>query len=774
MSDDEVIRFEITDYDIDNEFNPHRGRRGKKEEQIYGVWAKDSDEEENEDNIRKRLRKPKDYTAPIGFVAGGVQQAGKKKKDKDGKEISEASSSKPQIIDSSSEEDRPETPDENDTAGIRRVGQGMRPPQLGGNLGSWERHTKGIGAKLLLQMGYKPGKGLGKDLQGISAPVEATVRKGRGAIGAYGPEKSTQKAKKEEEKRQLEKESDEKETLKTYHWRKTHKRRYFYRAAADVIQEGKPTIHTIASNELARVPVIDMTGKEKRVLSGYHALRSAAPRFEHEPRKKCENFSAPELMHNLEVMVECCEQDIIQNDRELHTAEDEIVVIERDLTECNNKLTEHDNIIGVVEAVLKKVEELNQPEINLEKMYNILSDLKASYPLEYEMFGLGTIGGNIISPLLSTGLTGWDPLQSPELPVNTFLKWRPLLTSEAYNSLLWQHYVPKMTAAAETWNPRIPAPMLKALQVWSEACPPWLKAECVSRCVLPRLVDATRAWDPTCDTQPIHVWILPWHEIAGEGLSATVYPMIRARLASALSAWHPADASAKPLLAAWRDAWGSALTALLHRHVLPKLEACLQAAPIELAGRENSAWLWCVEWRELAGAAAIGALAARALLPRWLAALAAWLNTSPPHANVLKSYTDFKKTFPEDILKEPAVRDAFRKALDMMNRSADIEMMEPPPPPRFNIEPKETTRIAEVIGNINPQKSFSELLESRCIERGITYVPMVGRSREGRPLYRIGNSMQCYVIRNVIMYSNDAGRTFLPISMEKLLNMAEE
>lgn len=38
-------------------------------------------------------------------------------------------------------------------------------------------------------MRFEPGKGLGKQLQGISTPVKIYLRKGRGAIGAYGPEK---------------------------------------------------------------------------------------------------------------------------------------------------------------------------------------------------------------------------------------------------------------------------------------------------------------------------------------------------------------------------------------------------------------------------------------------------------------------------------------------------------------------------------------------------------------------------------------------------------
>lgn len=58
-------------------------------------------------------------------------------------------------------------------------------------------------------MGWEKGKGIGKDLQGRAKPVEATLRKGKGSIGAHGPE--TKESRKRNNEGAQEDEDDEEE-----------------------------------------------------------------------------------------------------------------------------------------------------------------------------------------------------------------------------------------------------------------------------------------------------------------------------------------------------------------------------------------------------------------------------------------------------------------------------------------------------------------------------------------------------------------------------------
>ncbi|XP_034979175.2 zinc finger CCCH-type with G patch domain-containing protein [Zootoca vivipara] len=71
--------------------------------------------------------------------------------------------------------------DEVDDAGYAKVIDSSTPENGEGtsscssSFGSWEAHTRGIGSKLLVQMGYEFGKGLGKNSEGRVEPVLAVV-----------------------------------------------------------------------------------------------------------------------------------------------------------------------------------------------------------------------------------------------------------------------------------------------------------------------------------------------------------------------------------------------------------------------------------------------------------------------------------------------------------------------------------------------------------------------------------------------------------------------
>lgn len=77
----------------------------------------------------------------------------------------------------------------------------------------------------------------------------------------------------------------------------------------------------------------------------------------------------------------------------------------------------------------------------------------------------------------------------------------------------------------------------------------------------------------------------------------------------------------------------------------------------------------------------------------------------------------------------------------------------------------EAVKIAAQI----PQ-GFKDLLQKRCEERGIMFVPLVNRWREGKQIYRMGNQ-QIYIDRSVIFISGPGG-TWQPTSLNAALELA--
>ncbi|XP_055593216.1 septin-interacting protein 1 isoform X2 [Uranotaenia lowii] len=826
MADEEYERFEITDFDLDNEFNPNRGRRRPtKNQQIYGIWADEEDSENEEEAGPSRRGRNKligtgkksskgGYSGPIDFVSGGIQQSGKKKEEEKVEEEDEdddgevqmrprfGASKKGKVSGTSSESESEAVPKPDDfrsMAGFRKF-TASQSASLGKGVGNWEQHTKGIGAKLLLQMGYQPGKGLGKDLQGIAAPIQAHLRKGRGAIGAYGPEKKTvvmepKQKKDKEEIKAKEKDDDQ-------HWRKDkqHKGRYFYKSVEDVIEKGKRSYAPFDRNssKASQVKVIDMTGPESRVLSGYHALGQAKmvdeDFFEAKSSKDTKNFALPELMHNLNLMVEMCEQDIISIDKQKCSAKDREEQLEIEKENLIRITQLEKDYIQTLEGALELVKALVEPEdgsVSLEDCEKIFIRIQCDYPSEYKEFGLADLAPGVVAPLIAARLKEWNPFVDPTRHLELIKSWRSILGStdtekrnllDPYSGLVWSGVIPSIRTAASNWDPRLHQPMIALLDAWAPLLPAWILDNVLEQIILSKLNTAVIEWDPLTDTIPIHIWIQPWAGILGNKMEDNIYPTIREKLSKALKAWNPEDRSARAMITPWKGVMAEEhLQVFLTKNIIPKLELRLTELVINPLQQDLEIFNQVWEWNELVSTIQMASILDKFFFPKWIQTLVLWLNQSPNFDQVTRWYQGWKSQFTDEIVRQTNIKESFRKALELMQRSIGVttsggvssgspEPMDTsssssiPPPPK-------PPTMMDVHVDSAPTLEFKELVSQRCAERGIIFAPMPGRRESGKQVYRVGK-LFCYIDRSVCIVSLDGGVNWTPISLTAMLDRA--
>lgn len=637
-------------------------------------------------------------------------------------------------------------------------------------------------------MGYQPGKGLGKTLQGISAPVEAHVRKGRGAIGAYGPEKKTKVAelKPAVKKQQDDKNAEPGEGKKQ--WSKQgHKSRYFYKSVEDVIEKGKKPDYMLydSSKKLSKVTVIDMTGPEKRVLSGYHALGQTKiiedDAYEAKPTSELKNFQLPELMHNLNLIVNHCEQDIIANDKRQRIADDRQQSLESEKKQLERIVTLEKKYIETLEDSMELVERLVNPEDppTLEEAEKIFIEMKLNHPNEYKEFNMGDLAPGVIAPLINQRLKEWDALKEPTMYVSLIKKWADLLdykkssassttVFDPYPALVWSSIIPCFRRAASEWNPRHHAPMAALLDSWSALLPEWMLDNVLEQIVLHRLTQAVNEWDPLTDMYPIHSWIVPWAGILGPKMESNVYKTICEKLSKALRGWSPEDRTARAIISPLKNVFREEdLQMFLHKNIVPKLEHKMTEMVFNPIHQDLEIFNQVWEWHEVLSPLVMANILDKYFFPKWMQTLVLWLNQSPNFDEVSRWYTGWKGLLSEPVLRQTNISEHFRRALELMQRATGVTIPTQAP------EPTEVKPPSLMDLNIVPPPNleFKEMVSQKCAEREIIFAPMPGRREKGKQVYRIGK-LFCYIEKSVCFVSLDGGINWMPISLNALLDKA--
>ncbi|XP_008334939.1 tuftelin-interacting protein 11 [Cynoglossus semilaevis] len=816
----EIESFEVTDWDLANEFNPDRRHyRQSKEQATYGIWAdRDSDEDERPSFGGK---KSKDYSAPVSFVSAGLRKTAEEEKQQQ----------KGDLDDDADDDDAPpaRSPQRNAPKRLQmgdfnrkqsqRFAGGIQP---GKGIGSWEKHTKGIGQKLLQKMGYQPGRGLGKNAQGIVTPIEAKVRKGKGAVGAYGSERTKQSLQDfpvidsdEEEEKEYQKELGQ--------WRKDpagtqgkKKPKYSYKTVAELKAKGKlvgRSTQAATAGELAQVKVIDMTGREQKVYYSYsqmsnkHSVPEEVPPSASSREQKGPGFALPELEHNLQLLIDLTEHDILQSARRLEHEKDIVVSLSHESEALQKRLDAEQEAIQRMEAVLALVDRFPSDDVapgegpTLQECAQIFETLQTDFYEEYKMMGLADLAVAVVHPLLKQKLCSWDPLKDNSYFLEDVGQWRAILESrdlhssapdsnmDPYHRLLWEVWIPVIRPCVLGWQPRIVGPMVDCLEMWAPLLPVWIRDHLLEQLILPRLQREVETWNPLTDTVPIHSWIHPWLPLLQSRLEP-LYPPIRSKLSNALQRWHPSDSSARLILQPWKDVFTpGAWEAFMVKNIIPKLALCLEELVINPHQQQMEPFHWVMDWEGMLSPSSLVSLLDKNFFPKWLQVLCSWLSNNPNYEEITKWYLGWKSMFSDALLAQPVIKEEFNEALDIMNRAVSTAMggyMQPGARENiayltqterrkdFQYEAMHERREAESVAQRGVSSSgptnFKDLIQTKAEENNIVFMPLVAKRHEGKQLYTFGRIV-IYIDRGVVFVQGE--KTWVPTSLQSLIDMAK-
>jgi len=491
--------------------------------------------------------------------------------------------------------------------------------------GAFEKNTKGIGMKLLLRMGYKPGEGLGKSGEGITEPIQAKLRSKQTGLG-FDEQLEF------EEGRMGERRVEKNELKEQRKERAVWKKRY-YEEDVDL----DINVLDISNRKTEKVTIIDMTRPE--------SFGTRLERF-------------PELRYNLNLIISQsqvstakAENIKLQNSRNVSLLQEELGID----SERYEKLERLFEKLQDFKEKLQKTGELSDEDKILEAAHGIAED---------HQVGLQVALGLLI-PLVKKKMSGWSPLEYPARPFDFFHR---VNDSPLFDQIMFQYWLPVVRPAIV--SEPISNPLYEFMDLWKDLIPASIMGQLKEQILIPKFVAAIESENDICSA---HTWVHPWLPLFSD--LAQIIPLIRRKISKHLDRWHPSDDSALELVIKWKPPVfsQSEFDLMLARTILPKLQNTLKyELAIDPANQDPRPLQWCLAWKSLIPTPLfITTLINSSLFNKLSICLHQWM-TSPDCdlEEVSQWYLAWRGIFSDDLI-EGGLMDKFNGLLVMMNSLID-------------------------------------------------------------------------------------------------------
>lgn len=635
-------------------------------------------------------------------------------------------------------------------------------------IGNWQKHTTGIGSKLLSKMGWDPGKGLGKNLQGIAVPIEAAVRVTGMGIGAAGPEKKQQAVFPDSQPASSQHRSHSPSLAKD-----KVRKNYVFKSVDELINE-EIGMSSFSDSIMNNTKVVDMRGPESKVLSGYREIWSS---------DKLVGDDVSETEKSIREM----EKMLVKNGREMRKAKDRLQVLDDDRKHVEVEMRrESDRLERLTDltSIISKLKSRNlESKVTCHDLILIYSTLVRKFTAEVNQFQLHDMFTVIFVEITAKELRGWDMFSSPQSHKELFTDLQRLLVEhnpELYDMIMWDNWMPLFRRQFLSYpSLKQPEPITSFLETWQYLLPKWLMDNLMEQVVIPRLNEEVEKWDPLTDPVPVHSWVHVWLLLMDGHSLEPLYYMIREKLARALSLWYPSDISAKIILQPWKGVMTAAsLDEFIAVNILPKLENVLTSYQVTPSPDTFEPCNWIMWWHDLIPDHVLGSLLVHHFFPKWLRTLYEWLLFSPDFDSISKWYMGWKSLIPDSISSLPAVRDCLHKGLEMMDFAVSSPFgmaaynfnVSQPIGPQVAASAEQRRFMNGVLsGSTQSTESmnFKQMLSRKADECGILFMP-ISKLQDGKQVYALGQH-KVYLDRSVIFVYTPSCNSWTPASLQSLL-----